>query len=114
MPAAPNVRIHGPHFIPPADADRGVGREQLTAASREAAAREAAYLAALNRAQPLSTPQVVLRAPKLTANFGQTVAAVDAKIYRRGVAVAKDKLVALGRERFQQLLALDLEARKEQ
>ena len=81
----------------------------------EAAAREKALLAALNgspRAPKLGPPP--LRRPVLSDDFAERLAALDEKIYERGVAVEREKLLSLGEARFQELLTADRCARTEQ
>jgi hypothetical protein len=85
------------------------------AASRGEAEREMAYLQALNPgATPTLRPKMLeLKRPVLAEDHVQRVADLDEKIYARGVAVDRDKLLALGRQRFGELLAADRAARTE-
>jgi hypothetical protein len=97
--------------IPPEQADKKV----VATASREAAAREAAELYALS-GMP-TTPQrapAELRQPTLPARFADAVDSFDAEIFARGIAVSREKILALGRKRFDELLALERAAREEQ
>ena len=81
------------------------------AASSEAVQREAALLRALNppRMPTLEPPR--LRAPVLSDDFAEQAKSLDEKIFNRGVAIDRDRLVSLGKERFAELLALDRTAR---
>jgi hypothetical protein len=58
-------------------------------------------------------PSLELREPCLPDDHAQGVAILDQKIYERGVAVDRDQVLKLGRERFAQLLAADRAARTE-
>jgi hypothetical protein len=90
---------HRPYFSPPVKYDSlSVDEETVATLSREEAARDMAYLAALNRETS------VLNEPELPENFAQSVADLDQRIYERGVAFDGDKILSLGRERFQGLL----------
>ena len=81
------------------------------AASSEQAEREDALLRAINppRMQRIEPPS--LRAPVLPDGFAEQAAALDEEIFNRGVAIDRDRLVSLGRQRFAELLALDRTAR---
>jgi hypothetical protein len=99
---------------PPPDTDVFVpSRSQseklaITTASREATQREAAYLAALNRASAPAPVLPRLREPELSQEH---LNALDRDLLARGVAFDKGKLLALGQKRFQELLAKDSAAR---
>jgi hypothetical protein len=54
-----------------------------------------------------------LRAPQLDDDHAHRVATLTQKIYERGVAVDRDKLLSLGKQRFDELLAADRVARSE-
>jgi hypothetical protein len=54
-----------------------------------------------------------LREPRLHDDHAQRVANLDQEIYERGVAIDRDKLLSLGRERFARLLECDRAARTE-
>lgn len=81
---------------------------------QEAAAREMAMLEALNRGtqQRLPSPPDLLKLVVLPDD-AERIAKLDEAIYSRGVAVNREKLVKLGRGRFDALLAADREARTE-
>lgn len=109
----PRVTPHLPFFPPlgsplESEADQ---KEVVAAASRIAASREAAMLDALNRPPTKIQPELVLKEPALPDDFEGKAADLDQTIYERGIAVNRDKLLSLGRERFQQLLAADHAAR---
>jgi hypothetical protein len=90
-------------------------QEQISqAASRELAARDMALIRALNppRLPDLGPPP--LREPTLPANFESQAADLDREIVKRGIAVSRDKLMALGQERFAELLARDHDVRSYQ
>jgi hypothetical protein len=99
---------------PPPDTDVFVpSRSQseklaVATASREAGEREAAYLAALNRSSAPAPVLPRLREPELPQ---EDLDALDRDVFERGVAVDKDKLLALGKKRFQELLRKDSAAR---
>jgi hypothetical protein len=80
------------------------------AASREAAEREAAYIRALNQPTRL-TELPALKSPVLPRDFSARLAALDQRIYERGVAVSRERVLSLGQERFQDLLRRDESAR---
>jgi hypothetical protein len=87
----------------------------VAAASREAGERDMAYLRALS-GMP-TTPQQPppqLRQPVLPSEFVDAMDAFDDEILRRGISVSRDKILALGRKRFGELLSLDRAARQEQ
>jgi len=94
----------------------GYNVEAAEALSREAVARDRALLAAMNRAPgtPASTREPVLREATLPSDFQSRLDALDDEIHNRGVAVDRDKLVSLGKKRFQELLAADRVCREEQ
>jgi hypothetical protein len=83
-------------------------------AFREAAGRDMALSRALGgpAAKPLELP--VLRQPVLPANFQERVDELDKKIYGRGVAISRERILSLGRSRFTELLAKDRVARSMQ
>ena len=115
----PIITEHSPFFAPhiPLNQVREQqrsNREVALSASREESEREEAYLRSLN---PPAAPNVQLpsvRQPVLPSDFAQAVDAFDDEILKRGVAVSRDRLVSLGKERFDKLLALDREARSVQ
>lgn len=84
----------------------------VAAASREAAMREMAHDRALN--PPRMRPQMpgALRGATLPDDFD--AAKIDEAIYQRGVAFNRDKLLALGRSRFGELLEQDAKIRSVQ
>jgi hypothetical protein len=108
-----------PPLILPQDqqSNRAQEREVAIAASREEASRESAMLRAMNeppfRIAPMA-PESVLRQPHLPDDFANQVADLDSKIHRKGIAIDRKRVLSLGRERFQQLLKADQEARQEQ
>jgi hypothetical protein len=82
-------------------------QRQHQAAQREASQREMDLIRSLNpphRPRPEIPP---LRKPKLDFDGTQ----IDEGIYERGIAISRDRLVSLGRRRFDELLAADHEAR---
>jgi hypothetical protein len=81
------------------------------AASREASARDMAYVAALGGHTVTRFALPPVKAPVLPPEFAQRVAALDEAISERGISVDADKLLALGKERFERLLELDRKAR---
>jgi hypothetical protein len=118
MNREPAITHHGPCFTPRRDADAGIDSESVVAAaSSEAAAREHAYLRALN--EPPSriariAPESILRQPNLPEDFAQQVAALDEKIYRKGIAIDRERVLAIGKKGFTALLSADHEGRQEQ
>ena len=80
-------------------------------ASNEAAEREQAYVRALNRPASPAPMLPIPKAPVLPDDFWQRLTALDEATCRKGVAVSRDKLLALGRERFEELLQSDRAAR---
>jgi hypothetical protein len=80
-------------------------------ASNEIADRDSAYLRAMNAptAPKLEPPR--LRSPALPDDFVDRIDALDEAMFKRGVAVSRDRLVSLGKQRFEDLLRLDREAR---
>jgi hypothetical protein len=91
------------------------GAQMSAAASREVGEREMAELRALNapgEKQAVTPP--ALKAPVLPADFTEQLTNLDSAIGGRGVAVSREKLLALGQKRFQELLLLDRAARAEQ
>ena len=82
-----------------------------SAASREASQREMALQQALNRPGPPLAKVPSLKQPLLPADFQSRLDALDEEIHGRGIAVSKERLLALGKERFQDLLAKDGAAR---
>jgi len=85
--------------------------ETRAAASREASARDMAYVAALGGHTVTRFALPPVKAPVLPQDFAQRLAGLDEAIYKRGIAVDADKLLALGKERFERLLELDRKAR---
>jgi hypothetical protein len=84
----------------------------LTPASREAARRDEALLRGLNRADArMVIREPELRQPVLGKEFFARIEALDHEIVERGVAIDRDRLVSLGRERFDELLTCDRGAR---
>jgi hypothetical protein len=79
----------------------------ISAAHREAAEREMALNKALagSAAKPLEVPR--LRQPRLPGNFWLRFDALDKEIYSRGVAFDRERLLSLGRTRFNELLDKD-------
>jgi hypothetical protein len=101
-----------PFFNQPRGLDTGFTQEELTTLSREASAREMAWLRDMNRAAGVTlTPE--LKQPVLPEDFAQQVESLDRKIYERGIAVDREKLVSLGKQCFDELLAADRTARTE-
>jgi hypothetical protein len=110
------VTEHDPFFAP------FIPREQIAAqriadqqigriASREAAEREAAYLQSLNAPAAQNIPPPSLRQPIVPSGFVEAVDAFDEDVFSRGVGIDRERLLAIGKERFEQLLLLDREAR---
>jgi len=103
-----------PFYSPRPGDDAGITREEMAAASREASQREMELTRSRNAPRPLQQPQLTLKAPVISEDFVQQVATLDQKIYERGLAVSRERLMSLGHEVFQRLLAADHEARLEQ
>ena len=97
-----------------AEQERARRHEISLAVSREEAEREMAYLRALNAPATLKIPLPSVRQPALPSGFSDAIDAFDDEIFKRGIAVSRDKILALGRKRFLELLALDRQARTEQ
>jgi hypothetical protein len=118
MPHEPVVTTHRePFFHPnvtPEEQHQTTSeyKRHIAAAASEAARREMGLLRSLN---PPRVPQVEppsLRQPVLPEGFD--AAGSDEAIYQRGVAVSDHKLLTLGCERFQELLARDHDVRSYQ
>jgi hypothetical protein len=85
------------------------------AASKEASEREMAFLRDLSGMPTTKQqPPPELRQPALPSDFVTAMDAFDDEIFSRGIPVSRDKLLALGRKRFLELVALDRQARTEQ
>jgi hypothetical protein len=82
------------------------------AASREETQRQMARDRALSGGAPRQRPAPQLRAPDhLGEDFAERSAKLDGEILARGVAIDREKLIALGKKQFQDLLSADCEAR---
>jgi hypothetical protein len=94
----------------------GEGHKAVAAAaSKEASEREMAFLRDMSGFPTTSQrPPPELRQPALPNGFVDAMDAFDDEIFGRGVPVSRDKILALGRKRFQELLSLDRAARQEQ
>jgi hypothetical protein len=79
--------------------------ETRAAASHEASERDMAYMKALGRPAITQVAVPPVKTPVLPPEFAQRVAALDEAIYKRGIALDRDKLLGLGKERFAALLA---------
>jgi hypothetical protein len=111
------ITEHPAFFAPTITAqERQTVREQrrdlAATASRDIAERDAAFCRALNGPprprRELGLPP--LRQPVLPTDFEQAKA-IDNKILERGIAVNRDRLLSLGKERFDDLLLLDRRVR---
>jgi len=90
----------------------GSEKKALAAASREASEREMAYINFLNRTNAAAgTKTPALREPVLPIDFVRCIDTLDERLCANGIAVLREQLVSLGRERFQELLATDRSAR---
>src|SRR5262245_31744910 len=94
--------------------DAAAHKRNMAAASCEAAERDMALARAMIPPQRRRVDPPPLRDPELPADFAAHAAALNEKIFKRGVAVNCDRLVSLGKERFQELLGLDRAAREVQ
>jgi len=83
--------------------DATAHKRMVQAASSEVAEREAAYLRALNPPR-VQVERPSLKQPVLPDGFADQAAAIDQAIFNKGVAINRDKLLALGKQRFQELL----------
>jgi hypothetical protein len=120
----PRITEHKPSpFITPpiifndpqvAEQERQRRQEMSLAVSREEAQRDAAYLRALNAPAMPKIPTPSVRQPSLPSGFSDAIDAFDDEILKRGIGISRDKILALGRKRFSELLALDRQARTEQ
>jgi hypothetical protein len=104
-------RVTVPYFRP-LGADHGIfseaeERRMAAEASRVASEEEAAYLKALGGPRHPKSELPPLKAPVLSADFGQRLEQLDDKITSKGVGIDSDKLLELGKERFTRLLELD-------
>ena len=88
-------------------------RAVVAAASSEAAARDMQMMRDLNRGYSPKPSPPQLRERRLHDDHAQRVGDIKPKIYGRGVAIDRDKLLSLGKARFQQLLAAERVARSE-
>jgi hypothetical protein len=112
MANQPIITEHNPVFQPyrtPEEwaSDAAAHKRDVQAASREVAEREAAYLKALSPPRAPHPEPPPLRQPLVTQDFGEHAATLDQQICERGVAIDRDRIISLGRERFAELLALD-------
>jgi len=114
MNREPAITHHGPFFSPvePPPSDF-VENEVLAAASREQARRDMALMRDLNRADapPKLNAELLLKKPVLSDDFFARTEALDREIFERSVAIDRERLLKLGRERFDQLIAADQQAR---
>lgn len=85
-------------------------RHDADEAARIASHEQMAYDAGLGRPRVTQPELPPIKAPELPPDFGQRIAELDDAIYCKGVALDRDKLVALGKERFSGLLAADRKA----
>jgi hypothetical protein len=100
----------GAQIVPP-----GHDKKFSDTLSREAGERDMAMIRAMNPPtirKELTRPPI--REPELPPDFASRAAKLDKEIVERGIGVDRSKLLALGKERFTKLLALDCEARGEQ
>jgi hypothetical protein len=88
--------------------------EVSEAISREAGERDLAMLRAMNPPTFEASTKPSIREPELPADFASNAARLDREIVDRGIAVDREKLLALGKERFARLLEADRLARDEQ
>jgi hypothetical protein len=82
--------------------------EASAIAAREEMARDQALYGAPRRPRTELPP---IKAASLPQDYADRLARLDEKISREGVLIDADRFVSLGRERFQELLALDRKAR---
>jgi len=89
-------------------------KKVFEALSREAGERDLAMTRAMNPPPFKAPTQPEVRAPILPENFNEQLARVDREIYERGVAIDRERLLSLGKERFTRLLESDRAARASQ
>jgi hypothetical protein len=111
MNELPQVTI--PYFQPlGVEVDTAEQQKRMTrAASREAVREQMARETALGRPR-LPKPELPpIKTAVLPENYEEQLTLLDKAIRARGVAIDTDKLLALGQERFTELLAADRKAR---
>ena len=84
------------------------------ALSREAGERDMAMVRALNPPSRTAPTEPEVRTAILPDDFKEQFARADREIYGRGVAVDRERLLSLGKERFTRLLETDRAARSTQ
>jgi len=91
-------------------------REAAAVVAHEAAEKEMALMRSLNRtSEPTPGAETLeLKQPVLPKDFAERVADLDQQIYQRGVAVSRERLESLGKQKFQELLSADRLCREEQ
>jgi hypothetical protein len=94
-----------------AQLEREATRHVAQVASDEQAQREDAYLKALNPPRIAAVEPPSLRQPLLSSGFVDRVDALDQAVFQRGIALDRERLVLLGKARFDDLLALDRDVR---
>ena len=103
-----------PYFRPltgaPVDS-RQAQMHDATAAAEIASREEMAFMRSLGNPRRHKSELPQLKAPILSDDFEQRIEQLDDEIMSRGVAIDRDKLQSLGRQRFEQLLAADRKAR---
>lgn len=102
--------IEQPYFRPMTGSDPW-SQHDIIEASRVAVDEEMARNAALGRPRLPKPEPPSIKAPILSQDFAQRLAALDKEIFKRGLAVDRERLLSLGHERFKQLLELDRKAR---
>ena len=97
-----------PYFRPtaaPSQQEREEHTRNIAAAASEAAERDMAMARAMNPPRVrIELPRV--RAPVVAQDFLEQISALDERVYNRGVAFNRDRLLSLGKERFAELLKL--------
>src|SRR5438552_12696772 len=100
---------YGAEMITPAEE-----KAATAAAAAEASERDMAFVAALGRVPPQAPAPQPVKAPVLPNDFKERITELDAAVFKCGVGIDRDKLVAAGKECFARLLEADRAARVEQ
>jgi hypothetical protein len=89
----------------------GIASHDRDEASRVATIEQMAIDRAMGRPNVAPPERPVIKAPILPQDFEASTERIDKQILDRGVAIDRNKLVSLGRERFAELLAAERKAR---
>src|SRR5438552_925187 len=117
LPMSKEPNITTSYGAPPYGAEMITHAEEkaaTAAAAVEASERDMAFVAALGRVPPEAPAPQPVKAPVLPNDFKERITALDAAVFKRGIAIDRDKLVAVVKGCFAKLLESDRMARTEQ